>query len=234
VHVPEEIDSHLKNKIFASLRPAMAAIVDLLGPGCEVVLHDMSRPDASVIAIEGNVTGRDVGAPLTNSGLTSLRSPESGRVYSYTTVAEGGRVIKSASVFLSDERGTIFGGLCINLDITPFLTFDRHLQGLLRPTDDDDAPAQTFGSDVGEVLDKMLDDAIGAAGIPSSLMQRADRLRVVRTLEEKGAFLLKRAIPLVAERLGVSRHTIYSDLAEIEESRGEEQQAEAAIAQEVT
>jgi predicted transcriptional regulator YheO len=233
VHVPEEIDSHLKNKIFASLRPAMAAIVDLLGPGCEVVLHDMSDPDASVVAIEGNVTGRDVGAPLTDSGLTSLRSPESGRVYSYTTVAEGGRVIKSASVFLSDEKGTIFGGLCINLDITPFLTFDRHLQGLLRPTDED-APAQTFGGDVGEVLGKMLDDAIAATGIPISLMQRADRLRVVRTLEEQGAFLLKRAIPLVAERLGVSRHTIYSDLAEIEASRVERQHAEAAIAEEVT
>jgi predicted transcriptional regulator YheO len=233
VHVPEETDSHLKNKIFASLRPAMAAIVDLLGPGCEVVLHDMSDPDASVIAIEGDVTGRNIGAPLTDSGLTSLRSPESGRVYSYTTVAEGGRVIKSSSVFLSDEKGTIFGGLCINLDVTPFLTFDRHLQGLLRPTDDD-VPAQTFGGDVGEVLDQMLDDAIAATGIPISLMQRADRLRVVRTLEEKGAFLLRRAMPLVAERLGVSRHTIYSDLAEIGESRGEEKHADSAIAGEPT
>jgi predicted transcriptional regulator YheO len=231
--MPEEIDSRLRNKVFASLRPTMAAIVDLLGAGCEVVLHDMSRPDASVIAIEGNVTGRRVGAPLTNSGLTSLRSPESGRVYSYTTVAEGGRVIKSASVFLSDEKGTVFGGLCINLDITPFLAFDRHLQGLLKPTEDD-APSQTFGSDVGEVLDKMLDDAIGATGIPISLMQRADRLKVVRTLEEKGAFLLRRAIPLVAERLGVSRHTIYSDLAGIEDSRGEREHGEAATTEEAT
>lgn len=231
--MPDETDSHLKNKIFASLRPAMAAIVDLLGPGCEVVLHDMSDPDASIIAIEGDLTGRNIGAPLTDSGLTSLRSPESGRVYSYTTVAKGGRVIKSSSVFLSDEKGTIFGGLCINLDVTPFLTFDRHLQGLLRPTDDD-VPAQTFGSDVGEVLDQMLDDAIAATGIPISLMQRADRLRVVRTLEEKGAFLLRKAIPLVAERLGVSRHTIYSDLAEIGESRVEEQHAEAAITEEPT
>jgi predicted transcriptional regulator YheO len=231
--MPEELDSRLKNKVFASLRPAMAAIVDLLGPGCEVVLHDMSRPDASVIAIEGNVTGREVGAPLTNSGLTSLRSPESGRVYSYTTVAEGGRVIKSASVFLSDDKGTIFGGLCINLDITPFLTFDSHLQGLLRSTDEE-APSQTFGGDVGEVLDKMLDEAIAATGIPISLMQRADRLRVVRTLEEKGAFLLRKAMPLVAERLGVSRHTIYSDLAEIDESRVDRAHREAAIVEEAT
>jgi predicted transcriptional regulator YheO len=217
--MPEEMDPEIKRKVFASLRPAMAAIVELLGPGCEVVLHDMADPDASIVAIEGNVTGRCVGAPLTDSGLASLRSPESGRVYSYMTVGEGGRVIKSSSVFLSDDKGTIFGGLCINLDITPYLTFERHLQTLLKPTDE--GSAQTFGSQVGEVLDSMVGDAMAEAGIPISLMQRADRLKVIRALDEKGAFLLKKAVPLVGELLGVSRHTIYSDLAELEESREE-------------
>jgi predicted transcriptional regulator YheO len=215
--MPEEMDPEIKRKVFASLRPAMAAIVELLGPGCEVVLHDMADPDASIVAIEGNVTGRCVGAPLTDSGLASLRSPESGRVYSYVTAGEGGRVIKSSSVFLSDDAGVIFGGLCINLDITPYLTFDRHLQTLLKPTEE--GPAQTFGSQVGEVLDSMVGDAMAEAGIPISLMQRAERLKHNRALDEKGAFVLKKAVPLVAELLGVSRHTIYSDLAEVEESR---------------
>ncbi len=210
--------TELKEKLFESLKPVMAAIVDLLGPGSEVVLHDMAYPDASIVAIEGDVTARRVGGPLTDSGLSCLRSPESGRVYSYTTVVDGGRVIKSSSVFLTDDQGEILGGLCINLDITPYLTFDRHLQGLIKPVEEEAEP-QTFGSDVGDVLDTMLDDAIAAAGIPISLMQRADRLKVIRALEERGAFLLKKAVPLMAERLGVSRHTVYSDLAEIEESK---------------
>jgi predicted transcriptional regulator YheO len=219
--VAETVEEDLKGKVFASLKPVMVAIVDLLGPGSEVVLHDMAYPDASIVAIEGDVTSRRVGGPLTDSGLACLRCPESGRVYSYTTVADGGRVVKSASVFLTDDEGEIFGGLCINLDITPYLTFDRHLQVLLKPTEEQTDP-QTFGSNVGDVLDKMLDDAIAAAGIPISLMQRADRLKVIRALEERGAFLLKKAVPLLAERLGVSRHTIYSDLSEIDDSREEE------------
>ncbi len=216
----DSVDAELKKKLYESLKPVMMAIVDLLGPGSEVVLHDMAYPDASIVAIEGDVTDRRVGGPLTDSGLACLRSPESGRVYSYTTVVDGGRVIKSSSVFLTDDQGEILGGMCINLDITPYLTFDRHLQGLIKPTEDEAEP-QTFGSDVGDVLDTMLDDAIAAAGIPISLMQRADRLKVIRALEERGAFLLKKAVPLMAERLGVSRHTIYSDLAEIEESKDE-------------
>jgi predicted transcriptional regulator YheO len=210
--MPDTMDAELKKILFESLKPVMTAIVDLLGPGSEVVLHDMAYPDASIVAIEGDVTDRRVGGPLTDSGLSCLRSPESGRVYSYTTVVDGGRIIKSSSVFLSDDEGEILGGLCINLDITPYLTFDRHLQALIKPTEDE---AETH------VLDKMLDDTIAAAGIPISLMQRADRLKVIRALEERGAFLLKKAVPLMAERLGVSRHTIYSDLAEIEESKEE-------------
>jgi predicted transcriptional regulator YheO len=218
--MPDTMDAELKKILFESLKPVMTAIVDLLGPGSEVVLHDMAYPDASIVAIEGDVTDRRVGGPLTDSGLSCLRSPESGRVYSYTTVVDGGRIIKSSSVFLSDDEGEILGGLCINLDITPYLTFDRHLQALIKPTENE-AETQTFGGEVGDVLDKMLDDAIAAAGIPISLMQRADRLKVIRALEERGAFLLKKAVPLMAERLGVSRHTIYSDLAEIEESKEE-------------
>lgn len=220
--MPQSMDVEQRQKIFASLRPVMAAIVELLGPGSEVVLHDISHPDASIIAIEGNVTGREVGGPLTDQGLVSLRSGESGRVYAYTTVANGGRVIKSTSVFLADDKGDVFGGLCINHDITPFVAFDRHLQSLLKPTGAEESP-QTFGSDVGQVLDKMLNDAIAATGIPISLMQRADRLKVIRALEQEGAFLLKKAVPLLAERLGVSRHTVYSDLAEIEGSRQREE-----------
>jgi predicted transcriptional regulator YheO len=211
-------DEELATRTLAAIEPVMKAIVELLGPGCEVVLHDMSDPDSSIVAIEGNVTGRCVGGPLTDSGLTCLRSPQSDRVYNYTTVAEGGRVIKSASVFLNDEDGEIFGGLCINLDITPYLAFERHLQTLLKPANDE-APAQTFGGQVEEVLDTMVNEAIAATGIPISLMQKSDRLRAIRALDERGAFLLRKAVPLVAERLGVSRHTVYADLTEIEESR---------------
>jgi len=214
----KDAQRELNQRTFASLAMVMKAIVELLGPGSEVVLHDMSDPDSSIVAIEGNVTGRCVGGPLTDSGLRCLRSPDSERVYSYTTVAEGGRVIKSASVFLSDEKGQLFGGLCINLDITPYLAFDRHLQTLLRPANDDGS-AQTFGSEVEEVLDAMVNEAIAGTGIPVSLMQKSERLRVIRALDDKGAFLLKKAVPLVAERLGVSRHTVYGDLGEIEEAK---------------
>ena len=45
-----------------------------LGPDYEVALHDLTRKDRSIIAIANNyISGREVGAPLTNMALSSLR-----------------------------------------------------------------------------------------------------------------------------------------------------------------
>ena len=45
-----------------------------LGPDYEVALHDLTRKDRSIIAIANNyISGREVGAPLTNMSLGILR-----------------------------------------------------------------------------------------------------------------------------------------------------------------
>ena len=45
-----------------------------LGPDYEVALHDLTRKDRSIIAIANNhISGREIGAPLTNMALGILR-----------------------------------------------------------------------------------------------------------------------------------------------------------------
>src|SRR5699024_5002665 len=55
-------------QIVESFRPVIHAIAAAGGPGCEVVLHDLSAPEpdlgSTIVAIEnGHVTGREVGGP---------------------------------------------------------------------------------------------------------------------------------------------------------------------------
>ena len=52
-----------------------------LGPDYEVALHDLTRKDRSIIAIANNyISGREVGAPLTNMALSSLRDKSYERI----------------------------------------------------------------------------------------------------------------------------------------------------------
>ncbi|GAI67066.1 unnamed protein product, partial [marine sediment metagenome] len=48
-----------------------------------------------------------------------------------------------------------------------------------------------------------------------SLMQKNDKLRVVKIVDDHGGFIIKGAIDRLANELSVSRYTIYNYLAEL-------------------
>jgi len=78
---------------------------------------------------------------------------------------------------------------------------------------------ETFTSDVNEVLKNIIQEAIEKIGKPVSLMQKEDKLRVVKIADKKGAFLIKEAITQVAKEINVSRFTIYNYLKELKVSK---------------
>jgi predicted transcriptional regulator YheO len=47
-------------------------------------------------------------------------------------------------------------------------------------------------------------------------MSKSDRVQVVKLLDERGVFQLRKSVPLVAERLGVTQKTVYNYLTELE------------------
>ena len=57
--------------------PVVDCIADLFGSNCEVVLHDITQPEKSIVKIRnGHVTGRKVGDPLTDLGLKMIKDAE--------------------------------------------------------------------------------------------------------------------------------------------------------------
>jgi DNA binding protein with HTH domain len=67
---------------------------------------------------------------------------------------------------------------------------------------------------LGDALDRMIAAAAVVVGVPTSEMSRSQKQQVVRYLDERGAFLIKKAVEQVAGELGVSRFTIYNYLEE--------------------
>jgi hypothetical protein len=61
-------------------------------------------------------------------------------------------------------------------------------------------------------LEELIDAAERSIGKEVSTMSRTEKQRVVRFLDDRGAFLIRKAVEDVAERLGVSRFTIYNYL----------------------
>lgn len=215
---PKSADVHSMAELVPLLRPIMAAIAAAVGPHCEVVLHDVSGQDVdhTIAAIEnGHVTGRAVSGPSTNLGLEVLRQSEGHDEYGYRARTRDGRELRCSSVYFRDTQGQLIGILCVNVDITPWQAAHHALERLLEVGAEAPEREEVFASDIADVLDKLIETAIRATGKPVALMDRDDKVRVLRFLDAKGAFLIKRAVDRVARRLSVSRVTAYNYLDQI-------------------
>lgn len=191
------------------------------GDMCEVVIHDFTNLEHSVIHIDGDVTRRKVGDGPTDLLLQAVRSGRTEQdLYGYPGYTLDGKTLRSSSAFLRDPDGTVFGAFCVNVDVTHLAQVEGWLGRLLGNTTGAEV-SETFTRDLSESLEVMIAEAALEVGIPVAHLNRAQKIELVQLLAERGAFRIKKAVTLVAERLGVSRFTIYNYLnANAEESEG--------------
>jgi hypothetical protein len=61
-------------------------------------------------------------------------------------------------------------------------------------------------------MDRLIDSVERELGGKLVLLSRAEKQRAIRLLDERGAFILRRAVEDVADAMGVSRITVYNYL----------------------
>lgn len=208
-----------QDAILAALGPVADGIAATLGSFCEVVVHDFRRPETSVVAIAGSVTERSVGGSMSEIGMGLLaRGDDAEDQLNYLTRTASGKLVKSSTMLLRDSGGTVFGALCVNLDVTALGQL-RTLVGELADvgTATAETPTTTFGDDIDAVVDAIVDEHQLRLNKPWAALSRDERLDLFRSLHRRGVFAVRRAVPQVAARIGISRASAYTYLAEIRE-----------------
>ena len=201
------------NAVLAALRPVLDGLAESFGPTCEVVLHNYADPDASVVAVAGNLTGRQPGDAMSEIGLRVLAAGAAAKNdINYPVRMADGRVLKCSTFPLRDTDGELVGALCVNVDVTALV---RARDVLTELAGESARPPQTvnFSGDVDALIDSVVDTAEARSALPVSVLARPARLQVVRSLREAGVFALRGAPGRVASRLGISRAALYADLS---------------------
>ena len=107
------------DSLLAIISGMVEGLHETLGPGSEVLLHNLREPQHSVIAIAGSLTGRTIGAPATDLLLRLLRAGDTDtNPINYATQAPDGRQLRSSTLFIRDLDGNTIGALCINIDVS--------------------------------------------------------------------------------------------------------------------
>ena len=205
--------------------PVVRGLAELFGQDCEVVLHDIARLPHSIVAIEnGAVTGRTVGDAPTDRMLRNLRNADEANDVRLYVTSHDGKLLKSLAVTLRDEDGRPLGLLGLNMDISEIVQAQRALANLTavgrRGGEATPEAAEIFAGDIRDVVAGMVTAILGEMGKTPAAMSREEKMEVVKRLEERGAFLVKRSAEQVAEALDLSRYTIFSYLKEIRHGAG--------------
>ena len=97
----------------------------------------------------------------------------------------------------------------INLDAVE--AAERAVSALVPKDSQVDLPMGGF-THMDRAIDELIQLAEAQIRLPIGQMSRAQKQQVVRFLDERGAFNLKKSVETVADALGVSRFTVYNYL----------------------
>lgn len=203
----------------------MDSLAETFGKNCEVVLHDFSKPQQSIVKIvNGHITGRAVGGPATDLILSFIekKGQKKDSLVGYCTKTKRGDELKSTTVFIKNSKGKIVGALCINIDLTSYLSAKSLLESFcLIPNpgflEAEEQITEKFEANVKNLIDDLLEKSIKRIGKPIVHMRKEDKLNILRDLKGGGLFLIKGTAQRVSKELNVSLPTIYKYLEEIRE-----------------
>lgn len=206
-----------------------------LGPDYEVAFHDLSDNNRSLVAIANNhISGREIGAPLTNVALKII-ADRSYQTADYRTHYRGmsidGKILRCSTMFIKDEQNELVGLLCINFDDSRYQELSERILGLchpdvfvesnflfdadripLRPSSED---TESFHNSIDGVAGNAVSDVLKDMGITADRLTQDEKMQVVGKLEARGVFLLKGAVRDVAQALCCSPASVYRYLSKL-------------------
>ncbi|MET9245945.1 PAS domain-containing protein [Nonomuraea sp. NPDC003709] len=206
------------------LGPVIPALAQAMGPKTEAVLHNLTTMPNTIAAIGGTLTGRDIGGPPTDLGLRTFKAGWTEHLIGYRSETADGLVMRSSSIFFHAPSGKSVVCLCVNTDIGDLKRAEEilHAMTALAPgagpmlDTPPGRPAETFPVSLESLGEGILDNAINGAGVPVDLMKKSHKVAVVEDLNKRGFFTLRGAVDQAAQRLNVSRFTIYNYLNELQ------------------
>jgi predicted transcriptional regulator YheO len=140
----------------------------------------------------------------------------------YLTRTRDGRLLKSTSIVFRNPKGKAIASLCINFDLTELNIANQFLSemctgqngGWEAPATPKEGPSLA-GKNMKANIKEIVDEAVGQMNRPVNLAQKPEKLEALKTMHDRGLFLIRGSVDYAAEALGVSRFTIYNYLKEI-------------------
>lgn len=188
----------------------------MFGNQCEVVIRDMNNSESAIVYVKNDhITDKDIDNELSIFGLDEKDAFTAGNdLVNSKGITKNKRMIKTSSFHIKEED--YHYTFVINYDYTHLSIAQSILNDFTQVGEDRGLNLEEDNS-VAQMLEDLYEEAIAYIGKPVPVMKKEERVKMVRYLNEKGAFSIHKGIPTISEKMNLSRYTIYNYLKEIKE-----------------
>ena len=230
--------------------PLADFMADAIGTSAEVVVHDVTDLETSVVYIRnGELSGRKVGDGTTDRALKLIhqrKESEKGYFANYEGRDLTGHRFRCSTCFIENHIGELIGLLCVNVNVTALDEAIDILLGIRNGMEKDWRGAAAGGATDGSIPERVHDGrmqpiletlsgnpvdtirkivrtVLSEYPVEPDRMSRQERLSALGRISDEGAFYMKGAVQVVADELCVSVPTVYKYLQEVRSETQQEQ-----------
>lgn len=206
-------------QIFTHYIKVAEILGEMFGPILEVIVHDLRKPEQSIIAIvNGHITGRTVGDGTSDLGVLRLRGEVPDKIVGYENQSPSGEKLKSSTLAIRNAKGQLLGSFSMNLQIAYFDQFGKFIEQLISTHPHTFTPKkeQFYLFTPREEIKSACQHFLVDRGLMGKALNTAQKKEIVAHLHHEGHLNKRGVVTIISEELGVSRNTIYRYLKEIE------------------
>ena len=212
-------------EIVESYIPMAKFLAAVLGPSCEVVLHDLEDLDHSLVYVaNGSLSGREAGDGLINFNvgilfdMNNCKEDFQANVISYpeSDDEEAMRI----SCFFIREKGKTIGFLGVNQSMTRLQKLRAELDCVMNlpQASAPNLPLHGKVLSAKNLIDTYLQEPLANVGCSDpERLTKEKRKQVIDYLERKNIFAVKGCVNHIARCLRVSAPTIYRYISEVKD-----------------
>ena len=200
------------------------------GDSCHAVLYSLEDAEqrlGTVAAVSGTLTEARPGEALPAFLVEHIQAHGYKNAYGFINKSLPGLVLRTSIQFLFAQDETVIGCLCIHHNIVHIKMITSFLEELTRPSnleDEDEQEESRAASEksynasniqgfLNSIISEFIVERIGTDNFSS--LEKSDKLALIAELDQRGVFLVKGAVNMIAKRINVSKFSIYNYLDEI-------------------
>lgn len=189
-------------------------IAGVIGPHCEIVIHDLTDVSKSVVAIEnGHITGREIGSPATDLALKKIKSIQDGNeepfALNYRGRATNGIELRASTLIISQDNQAKYM-LCLNVNDINIKNAISSIKAMIPNCEIENNKGENFHDSIEDVCNNIIEQTMDDLSITDlSRLTLDEKNTFVKYIDKSGIFTIKGNVQKISNMIGISDQTLY-------------------------